>query len=126
MLLGMAQPSYGRALLLGHDVALLPPEVKARIAASSLLVPNGGLLVHRSVFDRVGWYDASIVLRRSCDWDLFRRIVDGGVEFGILSDVLMREYGDLQPDSLRNSFTTTFDMMARFVQGRDSAWFHPP
>jgi len=32
MLLGMAQPSYGRALLLGHEVAQLPPEVKARIA----------------------------------------------------------------------------------------------
>ena len=32
MLLGMAQPSYGRAELLGHDVAELPPEVKARIA----------------------------------------------------------------------------------------------
>ena len=32
MLLGMAQPSYGRALLLGHEVALLPPEVRARIA----------------------------------------------------------------------------------------------
>jgi ABC-2 type transport system ATP-binding protein len=32
MLLGMAQPSYGRALLLGHAVALLPPEVRARIA----------------------------------------------------------------------------------------------
>jgi len=96
-------------------------EIKARIAASSLLVPNGGLLVHRSVFDRVGWYDASVVLRRSCDWDLFRRIVDGGIQFGILPDVLMREYGDLQPDSLRNSFTTTFDMMARFVQARDAA-----
>jgi ABC-2 type transport system ATP-binding protein len=32
MLLGMAQPSYGRAELLGHEIALLPPEVKARIA----------------------------------------------------------------------------------------------
>ena len=32
MLLGMAQPSYGRALLFGHDVARLPPEVRARIA----------------------------------------------------------------------------------------------
>ena len=32
MLMGMAQPSYGRAELLGHDVALLPPEVRARIA----------------------------------------------------------------------------------------------
>ena len=32
MLLGMAQPSYGRAELLGHEVATLPPEVRGRIA----------------------------------------------------------------------------------------------
>jgi len=32
MLLGMAHPSYGRAELLGHDVAVLSPEVRGRIA----------------------------------------------------------------------------------------------
>jgi ABC-2 type transport system ATP-binding protein len=32
MLLGMAQPSYGRAELLGHGIDDLPPEVRARIA----------------------------------------------------------------------------------------------
>jgi ABC-2 type transport system ATP-binding protein len=32
MLLGMVQPSSGRAELLGHDVAALPPEVRGRIA----------------------------------------------------------------------------------------------
>src|ERR1700722_14182242 len=37
-------------------------EVRARIASSSILVPNGGILVHRDVFRRHGWYDASVVL----------------------------------------------------------------
>jgi glycosyltransferase involved in cell wall biosynthesis len=96
-------------------------EVRAGIAGSSVLVPNGGILVHRDVFIRHGWYDASVVLRRSCDWDLFRRIILGGVEFVALSDVLMREYGDQQPDALRNAFTTTFDLMARFVAARDTS-----
>ena len=32
MLLGMVQPNYGRVELLGHEVASLPPEVRARIA----------------------------------------------------------------------------------------------
>jgi ABC-2 type transport system ATP-binding protein len=32
MLLGMAKPTYGRAELLGHDVAAIPPEVRGRIA----------------------------------------------------------------------------------------------
>ena len=32
MLLGMAQPNFGRVELLGHEVAALPPEVRGRIA----------------------------------------------------------------------------------------------
>src|SRR5580698_10409213 len=32
MLLGMAHPTYGRAELLGHDIATLPPHVRGRIA----------------------------------------------------------------------------------------------
>jgi glycosyltransferase involved in cell wall biosynthesis len=100
---------------------LTEAEVCAAIARSSVLVPNGGILVHRDVFMRHGWYDASVVLRRSCDWDLFRRIILGGVEFVALRDVLMREYGDQQHDSLRNSFTTTLDLMSRFAAARDSS-----
>ncbi len=98
-----------------------PAEVRSRIASSSVLVPNGGILVHREVFRAHGWYDASIVLRRSCDWDLFRRIIEGGTAFVVLPDVLMRESGALQADSLRNAFTTTFGVMARFVAARDSS-----
>lgn len=98
-----------------------PDEVRARIAASSVLVPNGGILIDRKVFDRIGWYDPSIVLRRSCDWDLFRRIIDAGTAFEVLPDVLMEEHGALQADSLRNAFTTTFDLMARFIAARDAS-----
>jgi glycosyltransferase involved in cell wall biosynthesis len=93
--------------------------VKARIAASPLLIPNGGILVHRDVFKNVGWYDTSIVLRRSCDWDLFRRIIQRGIDFVAVPEITMREYGELQMDSLRNTFTTTFDLMVRFVVARD-------
>ena len=96
-------------------------EVWAGIADSSVLVPNGGILVHRNVFTRHGWYDASVVLRRSCDWDLFRRIILGGVEFVVLPHVVMREFGELQPDALRNAFATTFDLMARFAGARDAS-----
>jgi glycosyltransferase involved in cell wall biosynthesis len=96
-------------------------EVRAGIARSSILVPNGGILVHRDAFKRHGWYDTSVVLRRSCDWDLFRRIILCGVEFVALPDVLMREYGDQQPDALRNAFSTTFGLMAQFVAVRDAS-----
>jgi ABC-2 type transport system ATP-binding protein len=32
MLMGMVQPSFGTAEVLGHDVAALPPEVRGRVA----------------------------------------------------------------------------------------------
>ena len=32
MLLGMAQPNFGRVELLGHDIAALPPGARSRIA----------------------------------------------------------------------------------------------
>ena len=96
-----------------------PDDIRAGVATSSVLVPNGGILIGRAVFDAVGWYDPSIVLRRSCDWDLFRRILGAGTSLATIPDVVMEEHGDLQPDSLRNSFTTTFDLMARFAEARD-------
>ena len=95
-------------------------EIRREIGASSVLVPNAGILIHRSVFDRAGWYDPSIVLRRSCDWDLYRRFFSTGVSFDTIADVLVEEYGDMQADSLRNSFTTTFDIMRKFTRARDA------
>ena len=98
-----------------------PEEVRRGVSESSVLVPNGGILIRRDVFDRHGWYDPSIVLRRSCDWDLFRRIIVSGTKIASTSAVLMEEYGALQADSLRNAFTTTFNLMSKFVQARDKA-----
>jgi glycosyltransferase involved in cell wall biosynthesis len=96
-------------------------EIRRKIKNSSVLVPNAGILIHRHVFDEVGWYDPSIVLRRSCDWDLFRRMLSAGFSFDTIPDVLVEEHGDTQTDSLRNSFTTTFDIMRRFATARDAA-----
>ena len=98
-----------------------PSEIRREINNSSVLVPNAGMLVHRRVFDKVGWYDPNIVLRRSCDWDLFRRMISSGIPFDTIPDVLVEEHGDTQSDSLRNSFTTTFDIMRRFASARDAA-----
>jgi glycosyltransferase involved in cell wall biosynthesis len=110
-------------ILPGGDVlpvgALDPEEVRQRIPHSSVLIPNGGILIRREVFDRNGWYDPSVVLRRSCDWDLFRRIIISGTRFAATGEVVMQEYGALQGDSLRNAFTTTFELMAKFVAARD-------
>ncbi len=112
--------SDGSTLLVGNQSAAA---IRDKIDASSIVVPNGALLLKRSVFDRVGWYDSNIVLRRSCDWDLFRRIIRGGCLFQPVPKILMDEFGGLQSDSLRNSFTTTFEVMAKYVELRDAVGF---
>ena len=110
----------GTTLLVGKDSVAA---IRDRIATSSVLVPNGGILCRRAMFERVGWYDSNIVLRRSCDWDLFRRMIEADCTFATVDRILMDEYGGLQSDSLRNAFTTTFDIMAKFVRLRDAAGF---
>jgi hypothetical protein len=96
-------------------------EVRAAIAGNPAMVPNAGILVHRDIFARHGWYDPSIFLRRSCDWDLFRRFVQAGIPFLALPEVLVREDGWLQPDSLRNAYTTRLDHMIRYTAARDAS-----
>jgi glycosyltransferase involved in cell wall biosynthesis len=93
--------------------------IREAIESHSALVPNAGMLVHRHVFDRAGWYDASILLRRSCDWELFRRIFSSGVAIRQIPHRIVEERGDLQPDSLRNSFTTDLGVMQKYSRLRD-------
>lgn len=110
----------GSTLLVGNEPV---SKIRDRIAVSPILVPNGAILFRRAVFDKIGWYDSNIVLRRSCDWDLFRRAIQAGCSFDRIETVLMDEYGGLQSDSLRNTFTTTFEIMAKFARLRDAAGF---
>jgi glycosyltransferase involved in cell wall biosynthesis len=121
-----ARMLYGVTEVLQRDGSLLrvgaaEAEVRAAIAGHPALVPNAGILVHRDVFARHGWYDPSIMLRRSCDWDLFRRFVEGGVPFLALPEVLAWEDGWMQPDSLRNADTAGLEYVMRFSAARDAS-----
>ena len=95
-------------------------DTRTAVRTSTTVAPNGGSLIRREVFERVGWYDSNVILRRSCDWDLMRRIIGAGVSFVPLPVVLLREFGELQVDLLRNAFTTTVDIVSRYVAARDA------
>jgi glycosyltransferase involved in cell wall biosynthesis len=95
--------------------------IRQTIAGNSCLVPNAGILIHRDVFERVGWYDASILMRRSCDWELFLRIFRSDTAIRTIAHRIVEERGDLEPDSLRNSFTTSLGLMQKYSRLRDLA-----
>ncbi len=94
--------------------------IRANVEQSSVLVPNAGLLAKRSLFNCVGWYDASIILRRSTDWDLFRRMIAAGKFETIPLDMAV-EYGELVATSLRNTYTTSFAILKKYCDHRDAA-----
>lgn len=100
-----------------------PEIVGASFETTSADVPNAGILINPEVFDRAGWYDPNIILRRSCDWDLFRRIWETTDRIVKVDHVCATEYGELSETSLRNSFDTSFPIMKKYVSLRDGIGF---
>lgn len=108
----------GTPLLVGH---LSATQIWSEIDRNATLVPNAGILVRRELFDRVGWFDSNVLLRRSCDWEWFRRAIRGGAHYRPTGQVACDEYGELQSDSLRNTFTTDFRLMSKYAMLRTEA-----
>lgn len=106
------------------DIGELSPETIAQsFLNTSAGVPNAGILIRPAVFEKAGWYDNNIFLRRSCDWDLFRRVWGSGARIKQIRYVCAEEYGEMSKSSLRNSFDTSFDMMKKYVELRDRQGF---
>jgi glycosyltransferase involved in cell wall biosynthesis len=98
------------------------------------LVPDAGIMVHREVFAQVGWYDASIVLRRACEWDLFRRIFRSDVPICAVADRVAERRADAGADPDRTFPRTDFELMKKYADCRDrvgwpvdlrAALYHP-
>jgi glycosyltransferase involved in cell wall biosynthesis len=66
-------------------------------------IPNGGVLVRRSFFDKYGLYDPHLLLRRVCDWDLWLRALRLGAKFHFLDIVSSVEYGLVSSNSIGNT-----------------------
>src|SRR4051812_39010482 len=81
----------------GNDFTLGGWPLTLELLRNLNTIPNGGVMVRRSFFDRYGLYDPHILMRRVCDWDLWLRALtlgatfyhldqDGAVEHGLVSD----------------------------------------
>ncbi|OAJ51516.1 hypothetical protein A6V36_15945 [Paraburkholderia ginsengiterrae] len=84
-------------------------------------IPNGGVLVRRSFFDRFGLYDPHLMLRRVCDWDLWLRALRLGARFAYLDTVSAVEHGLVSPNSLGN--TVAWDVKAVYGYMMDERRF---
>ncbi len=71
------------------------------------LIGNGGVVLHKEVIENVGLYDPHISLTRTCDWDLWQRILKK-YDF-IQTDIYASsEYGYKLEDSLGNSLISDY------------------
>lgn len=100
-----------------------PEEIGRSFLSTSAAVPNAGVLTKPQVFERSGWYDSNIIMRRSCDWDLFKRIWAATNQIVKVDHLCATELGELSDTSLRNSFDTSFELMKKYIQIRDVEGF---
>ena len=82
-----------------------------------VLIPNGGVLVRRDFFDRFGLYDPHLLLRVTCDLDLWLRALIQGARFSVLQAAGGTEGGELSKHSIRN--TIEWDLGATLAYMQD-------
>lgn len=110
----------GGSWLIGHRS---PDAIARSFSETSADVPNAGILIREGVFERSGWYDPNIIVRRSCDWDLFRRVWSSSTLIKKIDHICATEYGELSSSSLRNTFDTSFELMKKYTKIRDEHGF---
>jgi glycosyltransferase involved in cell wall biosynthesis len=84
-------------------------------------IPNGGVLVRRSFFDRYGLYDPHILMRRVCDWDLWLRALALGAKFHHLDQIGSLEHGLVSESSIGN--TIAWDVKVVYAYMLDEGHF---
>ncbi|MEJ0075770.1 MAG: glycosyltransferase [Alphaproteobacteria bacterium] len=84
-------------------------------------IPNGGVMVRRSFFERFGMYDPHILMRRVCDWDLWLRALALGAKFCHVDQTGAVEYGLVSENSIGN--TVAWDVKVAYGYMLDEARF---
>jgi GT2 family glycosyltransferase len=103
------EPPGGKPMLLGNKEFDLDSLTQVNYIAHS------GVMLRRSTVDLVGWLDPHLLVKRSCDWDLWMRIGRKKLPVICCPSVVAKEKGVTQPDSLGMS-VTWFDALTRKYQ----------
>ena len=69
---------------------------------STNFIGNAGVVLHRNVIEDIGLYDPHISVKRICDWDLWRRIIQK-YDFEFTGVDASKEYGTTLDNSLGNT-----------------------
>ena len=101
--------SYGKTKLYStaSKYAILKTElVEHKTLLQGNCIGNGSVIIHKKVFEQVGYYDPHLALMRFWDWDLWLR-ASRCFDFHFVNTFITSEFGVTQNDSLGN--TVPFD-----------------
>lgn len=98
------------------------PDLK--ILQKGNFIGNASVLLKRSAFKKCGWYDPNILLKRSCDWDLWLRAFEK-LEVSFVDRVVSNEYGQSLSDSFRRSHYLFDDLVRKYMAFERSALLTP-
>jgi hypothetical protein len=77
-------------------------------------IGNSSVMLRRSAIESVGWYDPHILLKRSCDLDLWLRFLNKA-KVAYIPEVLSHEYGQNLTDSFRRAYYSFDDLRDRYM-----------
>lgn len=78
-------------------------------------IANGGVLCTRLFFEKYGLYDPHLILRRTCDWDLWCRALRLGANIQHIHSTIGVEHGAVSPASLGNTVHLDFKVSAAYA-----------
>ena len=86
---------------------------------------HSGVILRRSTVDQVGWLDPHILVKRTCDWDLWMRIGRKNLPVSYCPRLVSIENGVNQSDSLGMS-VSRYDALTRKYQKTERNHFLSP
>ena len=78
-------------------------------------IANGGVLCKKSFFETYGLYDPHLILRRTCDWDLWSRALRLGANIQHVQSTVGVEHGVVSPVSLGNTVHLDFKVSTAYA-----------
>lgn len=81
-------------------------------------IPKSIVLMDKEVVETIGYYDPHVSMIRTCDWDLWLRVVSEFKIHNILK-VLVFDKGYLEDDSIRCSYPVFTDLIKEWIKDSD-------
>ena len=97
----------------GGSIRLCKGKHSYSLLSQTNFIANSSVMVERDVIEDVGLYDPHIIASRTCDWDLWRRMMKK-YPFLDIPVLIGTEYGGARDDSLGSTYPLHSEVMQEY------------